>query len=115
MEGFWSMRTIYRIFIFLFAIWFGFSGLFSDSVVRGSDFPFDQGVGYEPGAYDRDASQPTAFNWTRESRFTGSSDHDVKWSFETGDKIYSTPAIGSDGTIYFGSYDGEVYALDSRT
>ena len=44
-----------------------------------------------------------------------------KWSFKTNDgdpnsKIYSTPAIGSDGTIYFGSRepDSRFYALDSN-
>jgi hypothetical protein len=36
----------------------------------------------------------------------------LKWSYATGDDITSSPAIGSDGTIYFGSYDGVFYALD---
>jgi outer membrane protein assembly factor BamB len=28
-----------------------------------------------------------------------------KWAFLTGDKVYSSPAIGADGTVYVGSYD----------
>jgi len=36
----------------------------------------------------------------------------VKWEFPTGDCIASCPAIGSDGTIYFGSYDGKLYAVN---
>ena len=36
-----------------------------------------------------------------------------KWSFETGDKITeASPAIGADGTIYFTSEDGYVYAIE---
>ncbi len=35
-----------------------------------------------------------------------------KWSFETGDGIESSPAIGTDGTIYFGSHDGFLYAIN---
>lgn len=35
-----------------------------------------------------------------------------KWEFATGAQIYSSPALGTDGTVYFGSYDGLVYALD---
>jgi outer membrane protein assembly factor BamB len=36
----------------------------------------------------------------------------LKWTFSTGDSIYSSAAIGSDGTIYVGSLDGNLYALD---
>jgi len=35
-----------------------------------------------------------------------------KWRFETGDAVASSPAIGSDGTIYVGSSDGYVYAIN---
>lgn len=31
--------------------------------------------------------------------------------WRTGGKVYSSPAIGSDGTIYVGSYDGNLYAF----
>jgi len=33
-----------------------------------------------------------------------------EWEFETGDKIWSTPAIGGD-TLYIGSFDKKLYAL----
>ena len=35
-----------------------------------------------------------------------------KWEFAAGSPISSSPAIGSDGTVYFGSYDNKVYALN---
>jgi outer membrane protein assembly factor BamB len=35
----------------------------------------------------------------------------LKWVFETEDGVESSPAIGSDGTIYFGSYDTWLYAV----
>ena len=38
-----------------------------------------------------------------------------KWEFRTGDGVYSSPAIGSDGTVYVGSYDKKVYALNGAT
>ena len=33
------------------------------------------------------------------------------WEFETGGDVFSSPAIGSDGTVYFGSLDNKLYAL----
>ncbi len=35
----------------------------------------------------------------------------LKWIYSTGGGIYSSPAIGADGTIYVGSRDGRLYAL----
>jgi outer membrane protein assembly factor BamB len=35
----------------------------------------------------------------------------LKWIFETDDGIESSPAIGFDKTIYFGSYDGYLYSV----
>lgn len=37
----------------------------------------------------------------------------IKWTFETGDGIESSPTIDDNGTIYFGSHDGYLYALNS--
>ncbi len=36
----------------------------------------------------------------------------LKWSFETGGDVQSSPAIGSDGTIYMGSHDNKLYAIN---
>jgi outer membrane protein assembly factor BamB len=36
----------------------------------------------------------------------------LKWSFTTGSGVFSSPAIGSDGTIYVGSSDYKVYAVN---
>jgi len=36
---------------------------------------------------------------------------DILWTFETGKEISPSPAIGSDGTIYFGSDNENLYAL----
>jgi outer membrane protein assembly factor BamB/subtilisin family serine protease len=35
-----------------------------------------------------------------------------KWKFETGDIIWTAPALAADGTIYFKSDDGHLYALN---
>jgi len=37
------------------------------------------------------------------------------WEFETGDKVASSPAIGSDGTIYVGSVDKKLYAIKTAS
>ena len=39
----------------------------------------------------------------------------VLWEFETGDDVYSSPAIGSDGTVYVGSNDKKLYAINGKT
>ncbi len=47
------------------------------------------------------------------SPYVGSQNGTKKWEYETGGGIDSSPAIGSDGTIYVGSYDKKLYALNS--
>ena len=37
----------------------------------------------------------------------------LKWKYQTGDVILSTPVIGSDGTIYIGSNDYKLYAINA--
>ncbi len=39
----------------------------------------------------------------------------IKWQFETGNSIYSGPVISADDTVYFGSTDGNIYAVDGHT
>ena len=35
----------------------------------------------------------------------------IKWTFKTEGPVTTSPAIGSDGTIYFGSKDKKLYAV----
>ena len=35
-----------------------------------------------------------------------------KWAFPTGNAVRSSPAIGADGTLYVGSLDGSLYAIN---
>ena len=44
----------------------------------------------------------------------GPSPPPVLWSYETGDYVFSSPAV-SGGVVYVGSNDSHVYALDSST
>jgi hypothetical protein len=39
---------------------------------------------------------------------------DLIWEFETESYVASSPAIGADGTVYVGSDDRNVYALDGK-
>jgi eukaryotic-like serine/threonine-protein kinase len=39
-----------------------------------------------------------------------------KWEFRTGHFVFeSSPAIGSDGIVYIGSWDQKLYALNGAT
>ena len=40
---------------------------------------------------------------------------EVVWSFESGAAIRSSPSLGRDGTLYIGSEDKKVYAIDGKT
>ena len=69
------------------------------------------------------ASSP-AMNDMRDTLFVGSFDGYVhaldsqtgwsRWKFAARDHIYSSPAIGPDGTIYIGSADGTMYAVNQE-
>jgi len=37
------------------------------------------------------------------------------WGFETGYHVVSSPAIGSDGTVYVGSKDNKLYAINGKS
>ncbi|MDI6810261.1 MAG: PQQ-binding-like beta-propeller repeat protein [archaeon] len=49
---------------------------------------------------------------TGRSPYTGPETPTLKWSYVTRGCIRSSPAIGSDGTIYVGSEDGNLYAIN---
>ncbi len=52
---------------------------------------------------------------TGRSPYLGAQAAGVKWSYDTGANgaVLSSPAIGSDGTIYVGSHNGKIYAFYS--
>ena len=37
------------------------------------------------------------------------------WEFETGHRVDTSPAIGSDGTVYVGSLDNKLYAINGKS
>jgi len=57
--------------------------------------------------------------WRRaEPKVTGSpiaGKERLLWEFETGDAVSSSPAIGSDGTVYIGSTDKKLYAINGKS
>jgi len=48
---------------------------------------------------------------TGRSEHAGPTKPELRWRFKTGSYVVSSPAIGSDGTVYFGSWDGNLYAV----
>ncbi|PGS49898.1 immunoglobulin-like domain-containing protein [Bacillus sp. AFS041924] len=78
---------------------------------------FNQGGGYQTGKYDLNAIQPTATNWTRQTRLLLGIDPKVGWSTNIGNGNYSgygysSPVISADGTIYVRSASGFFKAID---
>jgi len=61
----------------------------------------------EPGQPTMPKSEITKSELTKAKATAG-----IKlWEFETGDDVTSSPAIGSDGTVYVGSNDHMLYAI----
>jgi PKD repeat protein len=51
-------------------------------------------------------------NNTGRSPYTGPQTAALLWNYTTGDGVYSSPVIGADGTVYVGSWDNNVYAIN---
>jgi len=49
---------------------------------------------------------------TGQSPYSGPEIPYEEWRFTTGGVVHSSPAIGADGTIYVGSGDNDLYAVD---
>ncbi|MCG9893922.1 MAG: PQQ-binding-like beta-propeller repeat protein [Fimbriimonadaceae bacterium] len=45
----------------------------------------------------------------------GETEGQIRWLFASGAAIESSPTIGPDGTVFFGSNNGQVFALDGQT
>ena len=58
----------------------------------------------QPSATNPEATKPEP---TKAKTTAG----DKLWEFETRTYVYSSPAIGSDGTVYVGSMDDKLYAI----
>lgn len=82
-----------------------------------ADLLFDQNQGgqggYQSGQYDSTAIQPTADNWTRQSRFSPGDQARLKWQYSVAAPIVANPVVGNDGTIYFGARNGAFYAISA--
>ncbi|MEW6382096.1 MAG: PQQ-binding-like beta-propeller repeat protein [bacterium] len=48
---------------------------------------------------------------TGQSPYLGAQTGTLKWRYQTADKIYSSPVIGMDGTVYIAGLDSKLYAL----
>ncbi|MFQ5940179.1 MAG: PQQ-binding-like beta-propeller repeat protein [Nitrososphaerales archaeon] len=49
---------------------------------------------------------------TGQVSFKGSEENTLRWKFSTGERIQSSPTLGSDGTVYVGSFDNNLYAIN---
>ena len=70
-------------------------------------------VGVLVGCGKKESTQLSSSNTdATESKTTAG---DKLWEFKTGHQVYSSPAIGSDGTVYVGSADKKLYAINGKT
>jgi outer membrane protein assembly factor BamB len=68
--------------------------------------------GFQEGGYNSKAIQPTHVNWTRQSKLMGPENPSVKWEMDlNGNGFYSSPIIGKEGIIYFGTGNGFLYLI----
>ena len=49
---------------------------------------------------------------TGRSTYAGPQAPQLEWNYKIGGSVHSSPAIGADGTIYVGSSDGNLYAIN---
>ena len=49
---------------------------------------------------------------TGQSNYKGGQTNELKWSYKIETRVTSSPSVGRDGTIYFGSIDGRLYAVN---
>jgi outer membrane protein assembly factor BamB len=49
---------------------------------------------------------------TRRSAYLGAQTDNVRWTYTSGGPVFSSPVIGGDGTLYFGSNDSKLYAVN---
>jgi hypothetical protein len=66
-------------------------------------------IGLMVGCGKKEPVQPSASNPEAKKPVT------PIWEFETGSLVDSSPAIGSDGTVYTGSWDKKLYAINDKT
>ncbi len=80
------------------------------TLVSATLIPAAGGGGLQPGApwpkFKRDARN------TGLSPYVGPQLGQLQWRFQTGGDVDGAPAIAADGTLYFGSCDGGIYALN---
>ena len=69
----------------------------------------------QSAASDTEATKPAPTNAKPTPKVDPTKHERFLWKFETGGPIDSSPAIGLNGNIYFGSQDNKVYALSSKT
>ncbi|MGR3295531.1 MAG: hypothetical protein ACUZ8A_04830 [Candidatus Bathyanammoxibius sp.] len=72
------------------------------------------GNGSELGAQAMNSPFPMFkhdFQHTGRSDYKGTDTAESKWTYPTTDQIVSSPVLNDEGIIYFGSLDGNLYAL----
>lgn len=76
---------------------------------------FQQGAGFEQGAYDTKAILPTSTNWNKNSRYQGPTKKPKKiWSVTSRHYVDSGIVIAKDGTMYFANLEGDLTAINKN-
>ncbi|WHZ02783.1 cell wall-binding repeat-containing protein [Neobacillus sp. YX16] len=84
-------------------------GMGIPAYASGEALPFEQGEGYERGAYQTLSPYPTAYNWSRQSKYQGPSVPEIKWSRDT--EGSAGVVIDQDGIIYNAGPKGIISAI----
>jgi len=68
----------------------------------------------EPGARPRSANgfMGDAAHTGRSKNLGPSASPSPAWTYQTGARVFASPVVGHDGTVYVGSLDGQFVALN---
>ncbi|MGQ8809766.1 outer membrane protein assembly factor BamB family protein [Bacillus sp. NA_165.1] len=107
------MKKKFMLMMLLFAL---MVGVHPNSMIKAETIN-TQGIQFEQGKYDLGAEAPFGQHWSRNSPYAGAETSNVKWENKLYDKdggknFSNQPAIGRDGTIYIGNYNGKLYAFN---
>jgi outer membrane protein assembly factor BamB len=117
LQGFFGMSNDRNPkFVIIFVLLLGLILIFSPTVFAADNSaPQVEAIG-SPSLDQNELTDWPKFRYdlekTGQSNQTGPSSPDLEWEYKTDDAIYSSPAIDNNGTIYIGSQDSYLYAIN---
>ena len=94
------MRKIISVLLIVFVLLSLFQGVLRENTVKADNQPI-----WPMFHYNAQHTGQCPYD-------TSKNNGTLKWKYQTGNRVLSSPAIASDGTIYVGSDDNYLYAIN---